>query len=148
MDEPDAVRRTERAQHVVDDAHRLVDRQGAAVGDALGERAAIHQLHHEVEEAVGVAGIEDGDGVGVGERGGRTGLADEASPCCVIGRGPGIEQLDGNRAAQAQVAGGAHHRHPAATQLLAERIAPGDHLLHGRNARSSRRPIRRGTLPS
>ena len=130
------------------DAYRVVDRQGSVGGDAVGERTALDELHDEVEEAVGVAGVEDGDGVGMGERRRGTGLADEASPRRVIGRGPGVEQLDGDRPAQAQVAGGAHLRHPAATQLLAERIAPGDHLLHGRNARSSRPPIRRGTLPS
>ena len=148
VDDAGAMSGAERLQHVVDDADGVVDGQRPLRRQAIRQRASVHQLHDEVEVAIGVAGVEHRDGVGVGERRRCTRLADEPPAHSRVGGGPRVDELDGDRPVQTQVAGGAHLGHAATAQRPAELVAPGDHVVHRRDARSRFSATGRGTLPS
>jgi hypothetical protein len=72
------VRGLERLQHGVEDREGLLGRQPAALAQDVADGAARDVLHDQVDDAVVLALVVDGDDVGVGEAGGGLGLAHEA----------------------------------------------------------------------
>jgi hypothetical protein len=79
MDQAGAVCRTEGGQDLPGDRDGLLLGEGAASGQLVGERAALHQLHDDEGPTVVLAGVEGGDGVGVREAGGCPRLGEEAA---------------------------------------------------------------------
>ena len=79
MDDPLAVCRVDRRGDAAEQVDDLGGGQRAAVGDALGERTALAELHREVRLALfGAAEVEDRDDVRVHQGAGGTGLAAKA----------------------------------------------------------------------
>ena len=72
---------------------------------------------------------EDRDDAGMRELSGRPGLAQEALPCGRLHRAVGGQQLDGDPAVQAQLAGQVDHPHAAAPQAPFQHVAPGERAL-------------------
>ena len=129
VDDPRGVGRAQRGQHGRGDGECLVDVERAVLGKPGGHRRAVDQLHHQVEIAVGLPGVEHCNGVGMGEARRRAGLADEPLPPDPIDPRRG-SQLDRHWAVEAQVVGGDHPRHATRAEKRAETITACDHLLH------------------
>jgi hypothetical protein len=92
---------------------RELPRRQAASGDQAGERLALHQLHREEVDAVGVLDRVDGDDIGVVQRGNRLGLALEAPEAVGVGRHLQRQDLEGDTAVQPGVFGGVDLTHSA-----------------------------------
>jgi hypothetical protein len=71
------VRVTDYVEQRRGDRRRLGQFQRSPFGQHLGERLAVDELHNDVQEAVGLTGVEHGDGAGMPQPGGRTRLAHE-----------------------------------------------------------------------
>ena len=114
VDDAARVRVGERVAELARDHHRLAGRQR----QPLGERAARHQLHHDVALA-GRRGAEvvDADDAGVLEPRQRARLAREASAEVGIGRALGPQHLDRDVAAEAIVVRAEDAAHAARAQL-------------------------------
>ena len=67
--EPGAVRGVERVGHLLADADDVGDGEAAVLVDEVAQGRAVDQLHHDVGDAVVVAGVVGGDDVGVREAG-------------------------------------------------------------------------------
>ena len=90
---PRAVGVGERLGDVAEEPHRVGDRQLAAPGQPVAERLALDVRHDVVEEAVGLARVEQRQDVGVLQAGGDLDLADEPLRA-QRGRELGAEHLD------------------------------------------------------
>ena len=99
----------------------------------LVERDAVEQLHRDIGKAVGLADIVDGDDIGVGERAGRPGLAQEAADKAEILAEFGLQDLDREDAVDAGIVGAIDVRHRAFADAPFDHIAADDSPL----ARSS-----------
>ncbi len=113
----------ERGRQLAGDAQRgrrrertLPVEQGAQVlpGDVA---------HGDVQDALGLAGLEDGHDVRVLDRGGHPGLLGEAAAEGVVAGVLGGEQFEGDGAAEAQVPGAVDDGHAAAAQLALHPVA-------------------------
>jgi hypothetical protein len=60
----------ERARHLAGKLHGLSDRQSARAGQPPSQRLALDEWHDVVEQAVGVARVDEGEDVRVVEAGG------------------------------------------------------------------------------
>ena len=119
----------ERRQHLGRDPHRLVLGQLSTIGHRLGERRAVDELHHDEQLAVRLAGVEDGDGVRVGEPGRRPRLADEPSHGFRIGRRDAARPRAASPRPGGPVAGRSpvHTGEPADSQFVFERVTFSQH---------------------
>ena len=131
VDDAGAVAVVERAQHVGRDRQRTLGQDLATVLGAaqdVAQRLALDVLHDDVGHVAAVlvdrlAGVVDRDDRGVVERCGRLGLAAEAGLERVVGGEVAAKLLDGDGAAEAQVAADAYVGHAAASEQAAELIA-------------------------
>ena len=111
----------EAAEHLQDEADGPLGRRGS-VEDVL-QLGALEQLHDEVLHAlVGGAELGDLDAVGVVEAGGALGLAVEAFDELGVATKVGVEDLDGDVAAQQDVAAAVHRSHAALADERVEAI--------------------------
>ena len=78
----------------------------------------VDQLHHDVGDAVVVAGVVGGHDVGVRQAGRGDGLVAEAGPGAVVGGEVGAQHLHRDPARQHGVVGDPHGGHPAARERL------------------------------
>ena len=78
-------------------------RQRAVQVDGLAQRRALDQLHHDVGDAVVLAGVVGGDDVGVGHRGRGHGLAAEAGAQRLVLGERRVEGLHRDRAGEQRV---------------------------------------------
>ncbi len=98
------------------DAEALLGHQGV-------ERAAVEQLHGDVGITVGHADVVDGDDVGVRERAGGLGLAQEAGGVFAVRAQLGLEHLDRQVALDVRVIGAVDVGHGAFADTLADLVA-------------------------
>jgi len=133
---------------------KMRERQRAAALDALLERLALEQLHHEVCEAVLLAVIADRDDVAGTARELRRDLRLEleaAGGVVVVHVVTGLDQLDRELAAQGVVRGEPDLAHRALADEANELVLPGDQLpdvdLHG-DLSSAYPDLARGKLGS
>ena len=119
VDEPAGVGVRERARHLAEQAHRVGDRQRAALLEPPAQRFALDERHGEVREAGDLAGREERHDVRVLEAGGEEDLLLEALGAHARGE-LGGEELDDDAAAEAAVAGEVDAAHAAAAELALE----------------------------
>ena len=103
----------DRLRHVMRDVERLVERQRTYAIDAIGERLALDELHHEEIETVLVADVVQHADVGVVEPRDGDGLALEALAEALVFGQPGRNHLDGDHAVEAGVAAAIDLAHAA-----------------------------------
>ncbi|SCE11448.1 hypothetical protein GA0115242_122117 [Streptomyces sp. SolWspMP-5a-2] len=115
---------------LVGDVDDVVDRQRAplVVLQELAEVAAVEQLHHEVQDAVGLAEVVDDGHPAVLEGRRDPRLAPEALPQhpgegLVVVRARGLEALDGDLSAERLVPGAPHLAHAAPPDQIEQPIA-------------------------
>src|SRR5258705_544311 len=121
---PACLARTPRQQQ------RLADRQ-LLPEEPLAEALPVHERHHGVEEASGLAGIDEREDVRMLELGGDADLAEEA----LAGDGrhhARTHHLDGDLAAQLAIACLEDRRHPAPPRLALHDIAIAKRLFQHR----------------
>ena len=92
-------------RHGLPDGQAPVEGQGAVGGNGLGDRRAVEQLHDEVGHVVVLAGVVEGDDVGMVQAGGGVHLAAEAGQRDVPGTRPHAHRLDGDHPVEVQVVG-------------------------------------------
>ena len=118
------------------DLRRVVEGRPAEGGPSPGEerpqRAAVHQLHHDVGPAVVVADLVDRHDVRVVEGGGRARFLLEADQAIRVRGDVPRQDLDGHLTTEVQVLRPVHLPHAAGAQLLADlvvsdRLADLDH---------------------
>ena len=115
----------ERLGDLAEEAHGLGHRQLAGAGEAIAQGLALDVGHDVVEEAVGVAGVEEAEDVGVLEARGDLDLAGEALGA--EGGGElGTEDLDGDAAVVLQVFGEVDGGHAALAELPLDAVAAGE----------------------
>ena len=94
-------------------------------------RPATYSITMKYVVSIG-APVVDGDDVGVGQVGGRLGLAPEPLDERGVGRELGEHDLDGHRSIERGVLSDEHLGHPAPGQLALHLVALGDdHLTRG-----------------
>jgi hypothetical protein len=104
------------------DPNRVGDRDDGLTPEALAQGAAAHVRHHVVQEAVGFAGVEQREDVGVVELCGDSDLAQE--PVGSYGsRQVGLEHLDCHRALVLAVLGEVHGGHATASEFMLDGVA-------------------------
>ena len=101
--------------------------KGASSGQAVGERLPVHQFHDEVEVAVGLAGVEERDGVRMREGGSAAGLAHEPLTRVPLRRGSGHE-LDRDPSVESLIAGFVHLGRAARPEQTPELVTPGEQV--------------------
>ena len=102
-------------------------------GEDLVEVAAIHELHRDEQRPiVGLAEVEDVDGVGVVEPACGLGFTLEArdGACVLLQRG--VQQLQHHRLLEHQLVGAVDAAHPALSEQLLHPVFPGHHLAEVR----------------
>jgi hypothetical protein len=84
----------------VDDLQHACEGEAPAIGEQLLQRLPVHDLHREVRSPAGVADVEDGDEVGMTQRGQRARFGKE--PLAVVGVAGerGVERLQRDMAAK------------------------------------------------
>ena len=129
MDHPGLVRCAERARDV-DEPRELARSGDAIVPDIREERLPGHELHHDVEDALGLPEVVDRHRVGVREDGGRPRFAEEPGHRLgMIAIGP--QDLERHLAPQPRVDGAIDFAHAAAAderldRVTLERLSYGD----------------------
>ena len=136
MHEPGAVRGVERVGDLLADADHVGHGEATLLVDEVAQGGAVDQLHHDVRDAVVVAGVVGGDDVGMREPGRGDGLVAEADAGAVVGREVGAEDLDRHPAREHRVVGDPHGGHAAAGERRHESVAAAEHgagcgQLHG-----------------
>ena len=116
------MRMREAVDHVAQEAHGVGRRERAVARDQAAKRIALHVRHHVVEQAVGLARVEQREDVRRLELGGDVDLAQEARAAERL-RELGAEDLDGDDAVVAQVACEVHGGHAAVAELAFDRVA-------------------------
>jgi hypothetical protein len=99
--------------------------------DAIGERFAVYQLHHEIVGALIAADVVKGANAGVIQRRDRPRFAFEADSALGIGRGVRRQDFDGDRAIEAGIACAIYLAHAAGAEQRvdlerSESRAPGE----------------------
>ena len=100
---PPLVRRLRRRRPASPPARRPAGPAEGVAGDALGQAAALDELHGEVRPAVELADVVDLHDVGVPQAGHRLRLAPEPLPLARAGEGAGQQHLQGDGAVEPQV---------------------------------------------
>jgi hypothetical protein len=131
VDQPLRVGRVERGGDLAADVERAVGAQPALAAQDAREVGALDVLHRQVQQAVLLARVVDGDDVRMLQRGGDPGLAVEA----LVEAGRlgqlGGDDLDRGAPAQVEVLGPVDEAHAAATDPLLDPI-PRQHLAEMR----------------
>src|SRR4029079_6335195 len=93
--------------------------------EAGGEVRALHEFEGEIEEALGLAGVEQGDDVGMEEAAGCPGLAQQTVLAVVdlLGSRDETDGLDGQLAIDLGVLGEVHLPHGPGAQELDDAVA-------------------------
>jgi hypothetical protein len=146
VDEAAVVGDLQRGDHLLDDRQGRRRVEAHLVAQDVAQRPALDQLEDEEHGAVGVASlVVHGDHAGVRQAGRRPRLPLEAADEGGVGGEAAIEDLDGHRTVQAQVAPAVHHRHPAAREEAVDAVAPLQHRPRGVGGRDGRHgPMLRG----
>ena len=118
--DPGRVRGGDAGGGLGDDVGGGLGRHRTALGEQLGQRLTVDQLHHQVGPRVGVvvgarqlAVVEDGGDVGVLQPGRVAGLGGEALPEVLVAGVLVLEHLHRDLAVQHGVVGGPHLAHAA-----------------------------------
>ena len=136
MDDAVAVCVVEGGQRARGDLQRPLGQQSTPARQQLAQRHAVDELHHDVghddaSTVVGLqgvlAGVVDGDDVGVVQRGGRLGLTAKARLEGRVAGEVGAQDLDRDPAPQAQVACLVDLGHAPAADDLADLVAIAEH---------------------
>jgi len=123
MDDPLLVRPLERIGDLGRVAQHLLRRQRAAL-QALGQRLALEQLHHEVVDPVLGPHVVERANVGMVEAGDGAGLALEALPERGVGSEVGGKDLDRDGALEPRVARAVDLAHPTRPQRREDLVGP------------------------
>ena len=99
--------------------------EGALAGEELVEVGPVDEAHGHVELAVGLAGLEDRDHVGMVDRRRQPGLALEALAKALVDRQLGCDELERDRALEGELGGAVDDAHPAAPDQLVDSM-PGE----------------------
>jgi hypothetical protein len=112
MDRPRGVERRQSAEDLGGDADRFVDGKRGPIGDQRRQRRPLHQLHHEVQDAVVLAGVVDVDEIVVVYRCAGAGLTQETLATAGICRPGGdvVQQFDSDVAVQLTIRPPVHRR--------------------------------------
>ena len=121
MDDALAMRLVERVGDLDGDLQRLVERERPFL-EARGQRLALEMRHDQVVRAIDAADVVDAADVGMVQRGDRPGLALEACPRIGIAGDVARQDLDGDRAIEARVAGLVDLAHPAGAERRGDLI--------------------------
>ena len=103
------------------DAHQIVHRNRAAA-DPLAQRLALQQFHGDEVMAVGFVHLMNGADVGMAERRGRPGFAQEALHRGRVGHQVWRQTLERDLASQTRIFGAIHHSHTARSQRVQEPV--------------------------
>jgi hypothetical protein len=122
MDDASAVGDIERTSDAAKDRERIIEGERPA-GEPVGERTAVHRLHHEERLAIVLAEVVDADEGLVTEAGHGAGLAFETSAEDGVLHKFAREDLDCNVAVEVRVMGEVHDCHAAAAELAPDLIA-------------------------
>ncbi len=107
------------------------------LADAMLQRLAVEQLHHEEPLAVVLADVEERADVGVVQRRGDACLALEAFDRLRIARQLRREEFDGNLPAEPRVLGAIDHSHAAAAEFFDDAVVRDGLADHRRNSTSA-----------
>jgi hypothetical protein len=118
VDQAGRLARGERARDGVHDVERALRRDAALAADEIAQRLALDEVHHQKDDALGLADVVDGDDVGVAELRLRARLAEESGARRHRVRD---EHLEGHGPEQAHVPGAVHAPHAAPAD---ERVDP------------------------
>ena len=122
--QPARVRGGERVGHLVRRCRpRVADRQRAVQVDRLAQGGAVHELHHDVRDAVVLAGVVGGDDVRVGDRRRGHRLPPEPGAQRLVLGEHRVEGLHRDLAREQRVLAPPHRRHAAARDLGVEPVA-------------------------
>ena len=130
--DPDAVRFAEAGADLVGDEQRPARREAAFVFEQLREVAAGEVLHHQIDDTLPHAEVEDGDRVGIGELRDRHRLAAKALGKVRVTAQIGAQQLDRDALADADVLGEVDRAHAARSEQAFDAEAIGDDLADER----------------
>ncbi len=121
------MRVVQRVGHLGRDPHRLLDPQLLLAVQLVAQRLALDVGHDVVEEAIGLARIEQREDVGVLQVGGGLDLLHE--PVGAQHRGElGAKDLDGDLAVVLHVVGQVHRGHAAGPEFPLQGVAAGQRL--------------------
>ena len=98
------------------EAHTFARGEGPVRFDALLQRLAIHETHHEIGQTLEFADGVDGHHVFVMDRGDRARFAQESCTCWAVARETGRQDLDGDDAAEFPVPGLDHDARAATAE--------------------------------
>jgi len=119
------VRVRQRPRDLAQHPCAFLRRQRSMFADALPQRLAVHVRHREKHHVGALVDGEDGDDVGVGELRRRPGLTEEAPARDRVARLRRVQQLDGDRAIEPQLARQKHHARPAPAEAAFEHVTTG-----------------------
>ena len=128
VDDARVVRVVERGGHLGDDAPHVVQRELRLALQARLERLPLDQGHHEVEECLGVTGIQEGEDTGVVQLGEEANLSQEPRGAEHLAVVPS-QDLEGNRAVVGGIDAPVHEGHTPATDLGPHLVAWGNGAL-------------------
>ncbi len=124
--DPGLVGVVEGGGHLHGEPGRPRRRQRAVAPKGLAKGRPVDQLHHDVGDVPLLAGVVEGDDVGVGQAGGVDRLLVEAGPEARVGGQLGVEHLDDDVPSEDTVVPTPDARHAARCDLLAELVSLGE----------------------
>ncbi len=124
MDHAQRVRGLERPAHVHRDVDRAIGKDAAAPGEDLGERSALHVLHHDEVHAVVRARIEHRDDVRMPDARRGLRLATEPHHEAVVVGELRRQDLHGHGPAEHRVGAEEDLGHAAAAELTLDPVSP------------------------
>ena len=122
------VNRLERTQELHTEGCDIGDRQGAPL-EPRGERFALDQIHDVVMQAGRLAGLMDGDDVGVAQGGEEPGLAEEPLGGHG-GRHLRPQDLDGHPAVEGGIVGDKYDPHSPGCEFALDLVVGSERLAH------------------
>ena len=125
MDDALAMGVVEGTGHFPRESQGVINGKLLLARQAIAERFTRHIRHDVIEEAVGGAGVDQPQNVGMLQVGGDLDLGEETI-AADDGAQLGVEDLNGDLAAVLEVFGEIHRGHTALTQLAVEAIAVGE----------------------
>ena len=127
MDDAVLVRVLERVRRLAGDAKRVIQRQLLLPIEPVPETLPLDERHGEPEPAGRLAGIEDGEDVGMLQPRGEPDLALKSLGTERRGK-LGVEHLERDRAVVPHVLCEVDRRHAASTELSLDRVAAGQRV--------------------
>ena len=135
------------ACHFAGDSECLLERQLALPFKVFPEGFALDVRHHVVQEAVGLAGVDQRQDVGVVEASGNLDLSEEPLRAERAGE-LGLQHLDGDETMVLPVLGEVDGCHPPVAELALDRVPVGEGSLQTGEQIGQARARRRGAAPS